>query len=107
MMADLLVLALVRGQLAACCAILIVLALRPAARRLIGPELAYGAWALVPVAAATSLFPTLQDFLSVPIQASAPVVTWARPGLVLAVYAAGATVLAAAFAFAEWRFRLM
>lgn len=108
MVADLLVLALIRAQIAASCAILIVLALRPVARRLIGPELAYGAWALVPVAAATSFFPTLQDFLS---ERSgfvlAPTVTWTSPSLLLTAFAIGAGALVAVFAFAEWRFRLM
>ena len=108
MMADLLVLALVRAQIAASCAILIVLALRPVARRLIGPELAYGAWALVPVAAATSLFPTLQDFLSEyrgPLMA--PTVTCASPSLLLTIFGTGAAAVIAVFAFAEWRFRVM
>lgn len=108
MTADLLFLALVRAQLAASAAIVIVLWLRPFVRRLIGPELAYRAWAFVPVAAATSLFPTLQDFLSAhavgPV--APPVVAGGLSGPALVVFAYGALALTALFAFSEWRFRV-
>ena len=46
MMTDLAVLLLLRANLAIAAAILIVLAVRPPARRMLGPELAYGLWAL-------------------------------------------------------------
>jgi beta-lactamase regulating signal transducer with metallopeptidase domain len=56
MIADLL-LALLRINLAAGAAILVVLALRVPARRWLGAEVACAAWALVPVASAASLLP--------------------------------------------------
>jgi beta-lactamase regulating signal transducer with metallopeptidase domain len=107
MMADLLLLALVRAQAAASAAILVVLALRPFARRLIGPELAYRCWTLVPVAAATSLFPTLQDFLTERSAGPLEFPAMAGASLVLTLYAWGVAALALVFGFSEWRFRVM
>jgi beta-lactamase regulating signal transducer with metallopeptidase domain len=53
-----LILALVRANLAAGPAILVVLTLRAPARRLFGAHLAYGLWLMVPAAAAGALTPT-------------------------------------------------
>src|SRR5580704_13828906 len=56
--ADLIV-ALVRANLAASAAILLVLALRAPARRLFGAHLAYGLWLTVPAAAAGAFTPAV------------------------------------------------
>jgi beta-lactamase regulating signal transducer with metallopeptidase domain len=63
MTTDLLLLMFLKAQAAASGAILLVLALRLPARRLIGAELAYRLWILAPAAALVSLFPTLPQFL--------------------------------------------
>ncbi len=59
---DLLVLMFLKAQAAASGAILLVIALRLPARRLIGAELAYRLWTLAPAAALVSLFPSLPQF---------------------------------------------
>ena len=121
MLADFLVLILARAELAATVAILAVLAIRPLARRLIGPELAYGLWALVPIATVTSLFPTLGDFASGP-ESSPDVLafmvgrstlfipraltfTVGRPSIILSAYVLGALAMLTIFAIGEGRFR--
>ena len=104
MIADLTVLFLVRANLAASAAILLVLLLRPVARRLLGPEVAYGLWALVPVAALTSLFPNLNDFRHGQ-QVGEPTFQFDRADMMLAVFLVGASVLLALFVISEWRFR--
>lgn len=104
MIADLTVLFLVRANLAASAAILLVLLLRPVARRLLGPEVAYGLWALVPVAALTSLFPNLNDFRSGQ-QTGEPTFQFPRADMMLAAFLVGAAVLLALFVISEWRFR--
>ncbi|MHB8285030.1 MAG: M56 family metallopeptidase [Caulobacteraceae bacterium] len=63
MPSDAFIITLLRAQLALSLGLLATQALRPWARRLIGPALAYRLWALGPVAALTSLFPTLGEFL--------------------------------------------
>ena len=60
-MIDLLVLALIRLQIAAAVGVLAVLLLRLPARWLFGPRLAYGLWVLVPTAAIAGLFPSLAE----------------------------------------------
>jgi beta-lactamase regulating signal transducer with metallopeptidase domain len=62
-MIDLLVLALMRVQIAAAIGVVIVLLLRLPVRWLFGPRLAYGLWSLVPVAAVAGLFPSLSETL--------------------------------------------
>jgi beta-lactamase regulating signal transducer with metallopeptidase domain len=104
MIADLTVLFLVRANLAASAAILLVLLLRPVARRLLGPEVAYGLWALVPVAALTSLFPNLSDFRSGQ-QTGELAVHFAHADLMLTVFLAGALVLLVLLVLSELRFR--
>jgi len=105
MMADLLVLTLTWAQLSAAAAVLFVLALRPAARRLLGPELAYRLWMLVPIAATTSLFPTLREFLTRYGNPHIPVLAPGFSGVVLAVFAAGVLATVLLFAHGERRFR--
>lgn len=60
-MVDLLVLALMRMQIAAAIGVLAVLLLRLPVRWMFGPRLAYGLWTLVPTAAVAGLFPSLAD----------------------------------------------
>jgi beta-lactamase regulating signal transducer with metallopeptidase domain len=103
MMADLALVLLARMQLAAAAAILLVLALRPLARRLIGAELAYPLWALVPVAALTSLFPTLHDMVS-PMFGNGPAPV-AHSSLLLRLYLSGAVAVLTVFVVSEMRFR--
>lgn len=64
-MVELLVLALTRVQIAAAVAVLLVLLLRVPVRHLFGARLAYGLWAIVPVAAAAGIFPSLSETLEV------------------------------------------
>lgn len=59
-MADVL-LALVRVNLAASVAVLLLLALRKPAQRVFGAEAAYGLWLIFPLAAVASLLPALQS----------------------------------------------
>lgn len=104
MIADLTVLFLVRANVAASAAIVLVLLLRPLARRLLGPEIAYGLWALVPVAALTSLFPNLRDFRNGQ-QTGELTVQFAHADMMAAIYLAGALLLLALFVLSELRFR--
>src|SRR6185437_3560467 len=56
MTTEFLVLMFLKAQVAASCAILLVVALRLPVRRLFGAEIGYNLWFLVPVAALASLF---------------------------------------------------
>lgn len=104
MIADLALLFLLRANVAASAAILIVLLLRPVARRWLGPEVAYGLWLLVPVAALTSLFPNLSDFRNgqqtgeLTFQAS-------HADILMMGYLAGAALLLTLIVLSELRFR--
>lgn len=60
-MIDLLVLGLIRLQIAATVGVLAVLLLRLPIRWMFGPRLAYGLWTLVPTAAFAGLFPSLAE----------------------------------------------
>ena len=64
-MIELFALALVRAQIAAAAAVLLVVMLRPSARRLFGPRRAYGLWAIVPAAAAAAFFPSLAETMEI------------------------------------------
>jgi len=64
-MIELFALALVRAQIAAAAAVLVVVLLRPSARRLFGPRRAYGLWAVVPAAAAAAFFPSLAETMEI------------------------------------------
>lgn len=104
MTADLILQALLRANLAASGAIVAVLLLRALVRRLLGAEIAYGLWLLVPVAALTSLFPNLRDFRSAPtLEATKAALSGA--GGWMALFLAGACAVTALFAVSEWRFR--
>lgn len=64
-MIELFALALVRAQVAAAAAVLLVAMLRPSARQLFGPRRAYGLWAIVPAAAAAAFFPSLAETMEI------------------------------------------
>jgi beta-lactamase regulating signal transducer with metallopeptidase domain len=101
--ADLLLGALVRSQIAASLATMLVLTLRPAARRLIGAELTYRLWVVAPVAAVVSLFPSLSEFVSHGHGPPPPV--HPQAALLLETWIVGAAVVGAVMALAEVLFR--
>ncbi|HTI67577.1 MAG TPA: M56 family metallopeptidase [Caulobacteraceae bacterium] len=102
-MADLLLAALVRAQIGAALAIVVVLLLRGPARMVIGAELSYRLWSAAPVAAVVGLFPTLSDSRhGYPITLLTPP---AHAGLLLQYWAAGAAAMVALMALSELRFR--
>src|SRR5689334_16546294 len=90
-------------NLAAACAVLVVLALRIPARRLFGPEIAYALWAAVPLAALATLMPapTVDGVPPVDVLASA-VGDWSGPAL--ATWALGVALMLAALTWAQRRF---
>jgi beta-lactamase regulating signal transducer with metallopeptidase domain len=111
---ELLVLMFLKAQAAASGAILLTLLLRYPARRLIGAELSYRLWAIVPAAAMASLFPTLPQFLQRLSFApsgleSAHPMLWMpavhHAGLLALIWTTGALGLAALFGLAELRFQ--
>ncbi len=114
---ELLVPMFVKAQLAATGAVLLVLLLRLPARRLIGAELSYHLWTLVPIAALASLFPTLPQLrqslnntegfglISTLSHLRTPVMQLAGPMFI--TWLAGAVVTAAVFSLAQWRFAQM
>uniref|UniRef100_B0SVB8 Peptidase M56 BlaR1 n=1 Tax=Caulobacter sp. (strain K31) TaxID=366602 RepID=B0SVB8_CAUSK len=103
MVAELLALTLLRTQAAAMVAVLLVLLLRGPTRRLFGARLAYRLWALVPVAAIATVFPSLSETLG----SGAPPTLMGeeRAVLVLAVWLAGGVALATAILLQERAFR--
>jgi beta-lactamase regulating signal transducer with metallopeptidase domain len=101
-MADLVVAALVRAEIGATLAMLVVLLLRVPARHVIGAELSYRLWSVVPTAAVVALFPTLHDHGGYPIAAFTPDIDAHR---LLRWWAMGAAVMVALIAGAELRFR--
>ena len=120
MPSDVLILTLLRAHIALSLGLLAAMALRAPARRLIGPVLAYRLWAIGPVAALTSLFPTLAEFIRPAVSVVHPVsgllgaslraVTdggfWTAPAhALLCAWASGAVVLGVAFVAGEVRFR--
>jgi beta-lactamase regulating signal transducer with metallopeptidase domain len=110
MAADLLFSAWLRAQLAASFAIALVLVLRFPARRLIGAELAYLLWSIVPIAAVVSLFPSFSEFSHA---GYLPGVEWlpvypphqARAALLLEIWGGGMLVAAMLMALGEAAFR--
>ena len=105
--------ALIHLNLAAAAAVLAVLAVRPAARRQFGAEIAYRLWICVPVAALSALLPAAAATRIVPpglgphfdpvYQASQSLaLVPARP--ILALWLAGAALGVAAIAYCQLRF---
>jgi beta-lactamase regulating signal transducer with metallopeptidase domain len=94
--------ALVEANLAGSAAIAAVLALRLPARKLFGPEVAYGLWALPVLAAAATLLPARTD----PSAGAAEAQTLLTDAVAIAapLWLAGALAVAAAFAYAQARF---
>lgn len=103
MMAELLALTLLRTQAAAAAAVLLVLLLRGPTRAAFGAGLAYRLWALVPVAAIATVFPSLSETLG----SGAPPTLMGeeRAVLVMAVWLAGGVALATAVLLQERAFR--
>ena len=102
-MIELFVLALTRVQIAAAAAVVLVLLLRVPVRNLFGARLAYGLWALVPAAAAASVFPSLAETLGVGAHA-APL----APGLaikLLTLWLVGVALFAGFTLWQEYAFR--
>jgi beta-lactamase regulating signal transducer with metallopeptidase domain len=110
----LLAVSLLKAEVAASAAVALVLCLRGWARRLIGAEMAYILWALVPLAAVASLFPTCADVFQ--IEPGFRVVfhdasteafwRWAPPAI-LTVWLSGAALYIAGLTAGEHRFRRM
>lgn len=108
MTADLLLQFLLRANVAAGAAVLVVLALRLPARKLIGAELAYRLWVAAPIAALVSLFPSLSAFLSAftwTLSYSPPSSLVPHSGSWLIGWVAGGVVLAGLMAVSEASFR--
>ncbi|PIB90966.1 M56 family metallopeptidase [Caulobacter sp. FWC2] len=102
-MIDLLVLALMRVQIAAAVGVLAVLLLRLPVRWLLGPRLAYGLWMLVPTAAIAGLFPSLAETTRAGVAAE-PLGPSLALKLLLA-WAMGAALLAGVMMLQERAFR--
>jgi beta-lactamase regulating signal transducer with metallopeptidase domain len=103
MVAELLALTLLRTQAAAMAAVLLVLLLRGPTRKLFGARLAYRLWALVPVAAIATVFPSLSETLGSGVPPT--LMGEERAVLVLAVWLAGGVALATAILLQERAFR--
>ena len=103
MVAELLALTLLRTQAAAMAAVLLVLLLRGSTRKLFGARLAYRLWALVPVAAIATVFPSLSETLGSGVPPT--LMGEERAVLVLAVWLAGGVALATAILLQERAFR--
>jgi beta-lactamase regulating signal transducer with metallopeptidase domain len=103
MMAELLALTLLRTQAAAAAAVLLVLLLRGPMRAAFGASLAYRLWALVPVAAIATVFPSLSETLG--SGAPPPLMGEERAVLVMALWLAGAAALATVIVLQERAFR--
>lgn len=103
MVAELLALTLLRTQAAAMAAVLLVLLLRGPTRRLFGARLAYRLWALVPVAAIATVFPSLSETLGSGLPPT--LMGEERAVLVLALWLAGGVALATVIVLQEHAFR--
>jgi len=110
----LLAVSLLKAQVAASAAVALVFALRGAARRLAGAEMAYILWMLAPLAAVASLFPTCADVFQmqprfrVIFHDAATEGFWrgAAP-MILTVWLSGAALYIAVLSAGEQRFRGM
>lgn len=101
-MLELLALALIRAQIAAAAAVLLVVMLRPSARQLFGPRRAYGLWAVVPAAAAAAFLPSLAETMDLG-SPTRPLGAWAAKLLLL--WLAGCAVATAVLVLRERLFR--
>jgi len=105
MLAEVLIGALLRAELAGSASVVLVLALRPWTRWLIGPQLAYRLWLVPVVAAVASLWPSMIRFENTIVGASAVLDHALGSAPMLLAWSAGALVTACVFARAEIRFR--
>jgi beta-lactamase regulating signal transducer with metallopeptidase domain len=103
MVAELLAMTLLRTQAAAAAAVLLVLLLRGPTRKLFGARLAYRLWALVPVAAIATVFPSLSETLGSGLPPT--LMGEERAVLMLALWLAGGVALATAILLQERAFR--
>ncbi len=95
--------ALLRFNLVLSLGVIVVLALRFLIRRLFGPEIAYGLWAVPPVAALASILPARVDDGAPEIHAlAAALADVSLPGLV--AWAAGVALVITGLAHAQARF---
>lgn len=101
-MTELFALALIRAQIAAAAAVLLVVILRPSARQLFGPRRAYGLWAIVPAAAAAAFLPSLAETMDFGSPAR-PLGEWA--GKLILLWLAGCAVATGVLALRERVFR--
>ncbi|PIB96143.1 M56 family metallopeptidase [Caulobacter sp. X] len=101
-MIELFALALIRAQVAAAAAVLLIIALRPFARRLFGPRRAYGLWIIAPAAAAAAFFPSLAETMDLGAPAR-PLGVWA-PKLVM-LWLGGCVIATAILVLREHLFR--
>lgn len=101
-MTELFALALVRAQIAAAAAVLLVVLLRPFARQLFGPRRAYSLWAIVPAAAAAAFFPSLAETMDIGSPAR-PMGAWATKLVLL--WLAGCAIATAVLVVREHLFR--
>ena len=101
-MIELFALALIRAQLAAAAAVLLIVILRPSARRLFGPRRAYGLWIIVPATAAAVFFPSLAETMGIGAPAR-PLGAWG-PKLI-GLWLAGCAIATAILVLRERLFR--
>jgi beta-lactamase regulating signal transducer with metallopeptidase domain len=101
-MIELFALALIRAQITAAAAVLLVIILRPSARQLFGPRRAYGLWAIVPAAAAAAFLPSLADTMDLG-SPTRPLGVWAWKLVVL--WLVGCAVSTAVLVLRERLFR--
>jgi len=110
----LLAVSLLKAQVAASAAVALVFCIRGFARRLVGAEIAYILWALAPLAAVASLFPTCADVFQmepgfrVIFHDAAMEDFWqAAPPVILTVWLSGAAMFIAVLTASEQRFQGM
>ena len=101
-MIELFAIALIRAQITAAAAVLLVIILRPSARRLFGPRRAYGLWAVVPAAAAAAFLPSLAETMDLGAP-TRPLCVWA--GKLILLWLVGCAVATAILVLRERLFR--
>lgn len=101
-MIELFALALIRAQVAAAAAVLLIIALRPFARGLFGPRRAYGLWIIAPAAAAAAFFPSLAETMDLGAPAR-PLGAWAHKLVML--WLAGCAIATVVLVIREHLFR--
>ncbi|MET3667862.1 M56 family metallopeptidase [Caulobacter sp. 1776] len=101
-MIELFAIALIRAQIAAAAAVLLVMLLRPSSRQLFGPRRAYGLWTIVPAAAAAAFLPSLAETMDIGSPAR-PLGAWA--GKLILLWLAGCAIATAILVLRERLFR--